>query len=140
MQIQLTLRVSLELHDLMKQGMAQHKHRSMNEFIRACIRAYLDETGDIMGSRRHFNKRMGERMDRIEAMLLWHSLNTQMLTARGLFTVLDELNPDAEQDPPAPEVQLQRAFESSKRALPKFLLEQASIVSDIEAYRRKHKK
>ena len=65
MQVQLTLRVSLELHDLMKQGMAQHKHRSMNEFVRACIRAYLDETGDIIGSRRHFNKRMGERIDRL---------------------------------------------------------------------------
>ena len=47
-----------------------------------CIRAYLDETGDIIGSRRHFNKRMGERLDRISRLQLYPgsvSLNSTLL-------------------------------------------------------------
>ena len=135
--VQITLRVTPELWELMRQGMQSHSHRSMNEFIRACIRAYLDETGDIMGSRRHFSKRMSQRMDKLEALLFWHSLSVQMLISRGLFTVLDELNPDAEVDPPTPAEQMSRAAEISKRELPKFLAEQSQIVSEIEAYRRK---
>jgi hypothetical protein len=140
-QIQLTLRVSPELWELMKQGMLNHKSSSMNEFIRSCIRSFLDETGDIMGSRRHFNKRMGERIDKLEAMLYWNSLTSQMLIARGMFTVLDELTPeDSEQDPPSPDEQMAKALEASKRLLPKFLTEQAAIVNEIDNYRRKQVK
>ena len=140
-QIQLTLRVSTELWELMKQGMQSHKHSSMNEFIRACIRSFLDETGDIMGSRRHFNKRMGERMDKLEAMLYWNMLTTHMLIARATFTVLDELTPEeSEQNPPSPDEQMSRALEASKRQLPKFLADQAAIVNEIDNYRRKQVK
>lgn len=125
-----------DLWELMKQGMEKQNHRSMNEYIRTCIRAYLDETGDIIGSRRHFSKRMGLRMDRLEAMLYWHSLTTQMLIARGLFTVLDELNPESENDPPTPDEQMGRAVEVSKRQLPKFIAEQSVIVNEIDNNRR----
>jgi Arc/MetJ-type ribon-helix-helix transcriptional regulator len=136
--IQMTLRLSPELWELMKQGMSKTSHKSVNEFIRACIRAYLDETGDILGSRKHFNNRLAERMDRLEALLLWNALQAQVLTARGLFTVLDELTPeDAQHEPPTPDVQLSRAVEASKRLLPQFLTEQAQIVAELEAFRRK---
>jgi uncharacterized protein (DUF1778 family) len=138
--IQITLRVSPDLWHLIQQGMRNTTHKSVNEFIRTCIRAYLDETGEIMGSRRHFNNRLAERMDRLEAMVLWNSLQAQTLTARGLFTVLDELTPEAEQDPPTPEVQLGRAAEASRKLLPKFLSEQAVIVAEIEQFRRKQAK
>jgi hypothetical protein len=137
--VQITLRVSPELWELMRQGMQSNNHRSMNEFIRSCIRAYLDETGDILGSRRHFSKRMSQRMDRLEAMLLWHSLSSQMLLSRAMFTVLDELNPDAELDPPTPNEQMSRAVEVSKRELPKFIAEQTQIVTEIEKFRRQKK-
>jgi uncharacterized protein (DUF1778 family) len=138
--IHLSIRVSQELWQLIQQAMRTTQHRSLNEFIRTCIRAYIDETADIVGSRRHFSNRMNERMDRLEALILWNSLQAQMLTARGLFTVLDELNPEAQQDPPGPDVQLARALEASKKAIPQFLSDQAQIVAELEAYRRKKQK
>jgi hypothetical protein len=139
--VQMTLRLSPELWSAMQQVMAKTTHKSVNEFIRTCIRAYIDETGDIIGSRKHFQNRLAERMDRLEAMLLWNALQSQVLTARGMFTVLDELTPDdAEQEPPTPDIQLLRAFESSRKLLPKFLAEQAGTVNELEQYQRKQRK
>jgi hypothetical protein len=139
--VQMTLRLSPELWSAMQQVMGKTTHKSVNEFIRTCIRAYLDETGDLIGSRKHFNNRLAERMDRLEAMLLWNALQSQVLTARGMFTVLDELTPeDAEQEPPTPDIQLLRAFESSRKLLPKFLAEQTPIVYELEQYQRKQRK
>lgn len=137
--IQMTLRVSQELWQLMQQAMSRTTHKSANEFIRACIRAYLDETGDILGSRKHFNNRMNERMDELEALVLWNALQNQVLTARGLFTVLDELNPDTAQDPPSPEMQLSGANEAGRKLLSRFLSEQESIVRDLREHRRKRR-
>jgi hypothetical protein len=84
--VQMTLRLSPEWWSLMQQVMGKTTYKSVNEFIRTCIRAYLDETGDIIGSRKHFQNRLAERMDRLEAMLLWNTLQSQVLTARGMFT------------------------------------------------------
>ena len=139
--VQMTLRLSPELWSMMQQVMGKSTYKSVNEFIRTCIRAYIDETGDIIGSRKHFQNRLAERMDRLEAMLLWNALQSQVLTARGMFTVLDELTPDdAEQEPPTPDIQLLRAYESSRKLLPKFLTEQAGIVNELEQYQRKQRK
>ena len=136
--IRISLRVSPELWLLMEQVIQKEGHRSINEFVQSCIRAYLDETGDVIGSRRHFSKSLSARMDRLEAMLLWNSLQTQVLTARGLFTIMDELSPDdAPQEPPTPDQQLRHANEASRRILPQFLNEQASLITDLEVYRRK---
>jgi hypothetical protein len=80
-------------------------------------------------------------MNRLEAMLSWNALQSQVLTAKGMFTVLDELTPDdAEQEPPTPDIQLLRASESSRKLLPKFLAEQANIVNELEQYQRKQRK
>ena len=139
--VQMTLRLSPELWSAMQQVMGKTTHKSVNEFIRTCIRAYIDETGEIIGSRKHFNNRLAERMDRLEAMLLWNALQSQVLSARGMFTILDELTPeDAEQEPPTPDLQLLRAFESSRKLLPKFLAEQASTVQELEQYLGKQRK
>ena len=89
--VRISLRVTPELWALMEQIMQKEGRRSINDFVQACIRAYIDETGDIIGSRRHFNKSMAARMDRLEALLLWNSLQSQVVTARGMFTVLDDL-------------------------------------------------
>ena len=127
--VRISLRVTPELWTLMEQIIQKEGRRSINEFVQACIRAYIDETGDVIGSRRHFSRRMNARMDRLEALLLWNSLQTQMLTARGLFTVMDELAPpDAPHEPPTPDQQLSHALESGRRLLPQFLQEQATIV------------
>jgi uncharacterized protein (DUF1778 family) len=137
--IAITLRMTPEMHNLIQQAMMNTNHRSINEFIRTCIRAYLDDTGDIVGSRRHFSKRMGERLEYMESLILWHSLQVQMLTSRGMFTVLDELNPDAEQDPPHPVDQMKRASDASRQLLAQFMSEQDAIVKEIDAFRRKQK-
>jgi Arc/MetJ-type ribon-helix-helix transcriptional regulator len=136
--VQFTFRVSEDLWLLMEQLIQKEKHPNISDFVRTCIRAYLDEKSDAIGSKRHFTRSLAERMDRLEAMLLWNSLQSQVMTARGMFTVLDELAPeDAAEEPPTPDIQLSRALETSKRLLPQFLEEQGKIVRDLEEYRRK---
>ena len=134
--VHLSIRVSEDLWLLMQQLIQKGGHANINEFVRTCIRAYVDETGDVIGSRRHFNNRLAERMDRLEALILWNSLHGQVLSASGLFTVLDELAPDdAPQEPPTPDVQLGRATEYSKRLLPQFIAGQTDIVEQLRQYR-----
>lgn len=133
--IQKTIRLSPELWLLAEQAMMHGKFRNINDFIRTCIRSYVDETGDTLGSRRYFNNRMSQRMDRLEATSLWSALQTQMLMARGIFTILDELTPeDADAEPPAPDMQLALAADASKRFLAKFLDDQSQIIVQLEQY------
>ena len=139
--VRISLRVTPELWKLMEQIIQKQGHRSVNEFVQACIRAYIDETGDIIGSRRHFSRSMAARMDRLEALLLWHSLQTQVVASSGMFTLMDEIAPeDAENEPPTPDVQIGHANQLSRRLLPQFLKAQASCVQDLEVYVRKQKR
>jgi uncharacterized protein (DUF1778 family) len=136
--VRISLRVTPELWALMEQIMQKEGRRSINDFVQACIHAYIDEIGDIIGSRRHFNKSLATRMDHLEALLLWNSLQAQVVTARGMFTVMDELAPeDASEEPPTPDLQLTQAVETGRRLLPQFLQEQTTIVSELEQFRRK---
>lgn len=42
------------------------------DLIREAIRQYLDEQEDLIGSRRHFQKSLRERVDSLEAALSFH--------------------------------------------------------------------
>lgn len=42
------------------------------DLIREAIRLYLDSQADIIGSRRHFQKSLQERLDNLEATLAFH--------------------------------------------------------------------
>jgi hypothetical protein len=42
------------------------------DLIREAICLYLDEQADIIGSRKHFQKSLQERLDRLEAALAFH--------------------------------------------------------------------
>lgn len=42
------------------------------DLIREAIRLYLDEQEDIIGSRKHFQKSLQERLDKLEASLSFH--------------------------------------------------------------------
>lgn len=42
------------------------------DLIREAIRQYLDEQEDLIGSRRHFQKSLRERIDSLEAALSFH--------------------------------------------------------------------
>jgi Arc/MetJ-type ribon-helix-helix transcriptional regulator len=133
--IRITPALDQQLETLMTQ---QPQYKSKNELVRACIRAYLDETGDFLGSRRHFSKQMGERLDQIEASLLWQMLLTQMLIAQGHLTILDELVPaDAAAEPPTPAEQLSRATQHSQRFLAHYLSEQEGLITQLSEHLRK---
>jgi len=138
--VQITVRMTPELWHMAETAMMKGKFRNMNEFLRACVRFYIDETDDVMGSRRHFNKTLGQRMDRLEALTQWNVLHTQMLTARGIYTVLHELTPeDVDAEPPLPDMQIQLAIEGTKRLLPRFLEEQEAIIDQLAQHlNRRH--
>jgi Arc/MetJ-type ribon-helix-helix transcriptional regulator len=139
--IQFTLRVSPELWDHIRQVLPKTAHKNVSEFIRACIRAYIDESADIMGSRRHFQNRLGERMDRLEALILWNALLGQMITARNAFTIMDELTPeDATEQPPQVEDQFAQSFDMSRKMLSAFLAQQQPIIDKLEEHQRKQRK
>ena len=59
-----------EMHDLLAQIVAK-RDRDVTEasLIREAIRQYLDEQSDLVGSRRHFQKSLQLRIDRLESTL-----------------------------------------------------------------------
>ena len=62
-----------EMRELLAQ-LASKEPRSTTEsdLIREAIRYYLDEQEDIIGSRRHFQKSLQDRLDKLEAALSFH--------------------------------------------------------------------
>jgi len=135
-----TVRMTRELHNLMAQVIEREGHTSVNSFINAAIRAYVDETGNIVGSRRHFSRRMQERMDRLEALLIWNALQGQVLNASGTFTILDNLFPEEEaHEPPSPDVQLNHANQVSRRHIGQFMAQQRDLIPVIEEQLKKER-
>lgn len=65
-----TISMSSEMHDLLAQLVAKHG-RDVKEvdLIRESIRQYLDHEADVVGSRRHFQKTLQGRFDRLENTL-----------------------------------------------------------------------
>ncbi len=59
-----------EMHDLLAQIVAK-RERDVTEasLIREAIRQFLDEQSDLVGSRRHFQKSLQLRIDRLESTL-----------------------------------------------------------------------
>lgn len=59
-----------EMHDLLAQMVAK-RDRDVTEasLIREAIRQFLDEQSDLVGSRRHFQKSLQLRIDRLENTL-----------------------------------------------------------------------
>jgi len=59
-----------EMHDLLAQMVAK-RDRDVTEasLIREAIRQFLDEQSDLVGSRRHFQKSLQLRIDRLESTL-----------------------------------------------------------------------
>jgi hypothetical protein len=59
-----------EMHDLLAQIVAK-RDRNVTEasLIREAIRQFLDEQSDLVGSRRHFQKSLQLRIDRLESTL-----------------------------------------------------------------------
>ncbi len=74
---QKTVRRSLAMTPAMRDRLAQlvsKQPRNVTEadLIRQAIRQYLDEQEDLIGSRKHFQKSLRERIDQLESALAFH--------------------------------------------------------------------
>jgi len=59
-----------EMRDLLAQIVAKHGREVKEvDLIRDAIRQYLDEQSDVVGSRRHFQKSLQRRLDKLETTL-----------------------------------------------------------------------
>lgn len=81
-----------EMRDLLGQIAAkQGRDISENDIIRDAIRHYLDQQADVVGSRRHFQRSLQARLDRLESTLTFQMLMLTFLLA----TVLGDESDDA---------------------------------------------
>jgi Arc/MetJ-type ribon-helix-helix transcriptional regulator len=64
------------------------------DIIREAVRLYLDNQEDIIGSRKHFQKSLQERLDKLEAALAFH-LNVLIYLLAALEPDSHELVADA---------------------------------------------
>ena len=79
-----------EMRQLLAQITAKHgRDVTENDIIRDAIRHYLDQQADVVGSRRHFQRSLQARLDRLESTLTF-----QMLILTYLMTTVlgDESN------------------------------------------------
>lgn len=62
-----------EMRDLLSQ-LAAKQGREIREvdLIREAIRQYLDDQAEVVGSRRHFQRTLQTRLDKLEAVLTFH--------------------------------------------------------------------
>lgn len=70
--IKRSIAMSEEMHALLVQIAARHgRDITESHLIREAIRQFLDEQVDAVGSRRHFQKSLQMRLDRLERTLLF---------------------------------------------------------------------
>lgn len=91
-----TIRRSLTMTQEMRDRLAllvskQPRDTTEADLIREAIRLFLDEQEDIIGSRRHFQKSLQERLDKLESSLAFHLNILLYLIASLKPSVGDEL-------------------------------------------------
>src|SRR5262249_53518180 len=78
--IQHTAYFSPEMWTLLQQLANQRGHGcTENDLIREAVRALIDNQGEIIGSRRHFQKSLQERVDALEKTLSTASVEMSLL-------------------------------------------------------------
>lgn len=71
--IRRSISMTPEMRDRLRQlASKQPRETKEADLIREAIRLYLDGEQDIIGSRRHFQKSLQQRIDQLEAMLTFH--------------------------------------------------------------------
>ena len=84
-----------EMRELLAQITAKHgRDVTENDIIRDAIRHYLDQQADVVGSRRHFQRSLQARLDRLESTLTFQMLILTYLMA----TVLGDESNEAIQE------------------------------------------
>jgi predicted DNA-binding protein len=88
----LSAQITEAMNDRLEQ-VARGRDEAKAEVVRAALRAYLDEQEDLIGSRKHFTKAFGRRVDYVEqliAIAIWSSMQTfQLLYERAHKEKLD---------------------------------------------------
>lgn len=86
-----SISMTQEMHERLALLVSKHpRDTHESDLIREAIRAYLDQQEDLIGSRKHFQKSLQDRVDRLEEALTFHmTVITYLLTA---------LQPDREAD------------------------------------------
>ena len=77
-QQRLSVQITKAMDDRLEQ-VARGRDEPKAEVVRAALRTFLDEQEDVIGSRKHFTKAFGRRVDHIERLLsvtLWLNLQT----------------------------------------------------------------
>ena len=65
--------MTVEMRELLAQIVSrQPRDVTEAEIIREAIRLYIDEQQDIIGSRKHFQKSLQDRIERLEAAVAFH--------------------------------------------------------------------
>jgi predicted DNA-binding protein len=83
--IRRSISMTPEMRDLLTQIAAKHgRDVTENDLIRAAIRHYLDQQSDVVGSRRHFQRSLQARLDRLESTLTFQMLMLTFLLATVL--------------------------------------------------------
>ena len=68
-----SINITPEMRDLLAQIAAkQGRDVTESDLIRDAIRQYLDQQADLVGSRRHFQRSLQERLDALEGTLTLH--------------------------------------------------------------------
>jgi predicted DNA-binding protein len=72
-----TVRRSITMTQEMRDRLAllvskQPRDTKEADLIREAVRLYLDHQEDLVGSRKHFQKSLQDRLDRLESMLAFH--------------------------------------------------------------------
>lgn len=65
-------RLSVQITDAMDdrlEQVARGRDEAKAEVVRAALRAFLDEQEDMIGSRKHFTKAFGRRIDHVERVV-----------------------------------------------------------------------
>lgn len=77
----LTVHITGAMEDRLEQ-IARQRDEPKAEVVRAALRLYLDEQEDLIGSRKHFTKMFGRRVDYVERLLvtmLWLNVQTAQI-------------------------------------------------------------
>jgi Arc/MetJ-type ribon-helix-helix transcriptional regulator len=65
----LTVHITEPMDDRLEQ-VARQRDEPKSEVVRAALRAWLDEQEDLIGSRKHFTKMFGRRVDALERLVV----------------------------------------------------------------------
>ncbi len=78
-----------EMRDRLMLLVSKHpRDTTESDLIREAVRLYLDTQEDIIGSRRHFQKSLQERLDKLESTLAFH-LNVLIYLLASLESNID---------------------------------------------------